>query len=94
MSDHTHILKHARVTEKAGYAATSSIYVFDVDFRATKRDIARAVLKLYKVVPVKVAIVTVRAKTVRSMRTGRQGVKKGGKKAYVYLKKGQTIALS
>lgn len=92
--DYSHILKHARITEKGSDMQAGSIYTFDVAPSATKRDIARAVRQLYKVAPRKVAVVTVPAKKVRHMRTGRAGVKKGGKKAYVYLKKGETISLS
>ncbi|HEY4516360.1 50S ribosomal protein L23 [Candidatus Kaiserbacteria bacterium RIFCSPHIGHO2_02_FULL_54_11b] len=94
MNDYSHILKHTRITEKASMHQGSGVYTFDVAPRATKRDIMRAVQALYKVVPRKVAIVTVPAKKVRHMRTGREGVKKGGKKAYVYLKKGETITIS
>ena len=94
MQDYSHILKHARITEKASMHQGTGIYTFDVAQRATKRDIMRAVQQLYKVTPVKVAVVTVPAKKVRHMRTGRAGVKQGGKKAYVYLKKGETISLS
>ncbi len=74
--------------------SADSIYVFDVAMSATKRDISHAVQALYKVTPQKVAIVSVPAKKVRHMRTGRIGMKKSGKKAYVYLKKGETITLS
>lgn len=94
MTDHSHILRHARITEKASMLSVGSVYVFDVATSATKRDIARAVAALYKVTPHKVAIVSIPAKKVRHMRTGRMGVKAGGKKAYVYLKKGETITLS
>lgn len=92
--DYSHILKHARITEKATDAGALSVYVFDVASNATKRDIMRAVSALYKVSAIKVAIVTVPSKNVRSARTGKTGVKKGGKKAYVYLKRGDTIAVS
>ncbi len=92
--DYSHILKHARITEKATMHQESGVYTFDVASNATKRDIVRAVQALYKVVPRKVAIVAVPAKKVRHMRTGREGIKKGGKKAYVFLKKGETLSIS
>jgi large subunit ribosomal protein L23 len=94
MNDRSNVLKHARITEKASMMSADSIYVFDVAQSATKRDISRAVQALYKVIPTKIAIVLVPAKKVRHMRTGRIGMKKGGKKAYVYLKKGETITIS
>jgi large subunit ribosomal protein L23 len=94
MNNYSHILKHARITEKASMAAVDSVYVFNVASSATKRDVMRAVLDLYKVKPRKVAIVPVPMKPVRHMRSGREGVKSGGKKAYVYLKKGETLTIS
>ena len=89
--DLSSILKHARITEKASMQQISGVYTFDISMKATKRDIAQAVKKLYNVTPKKVAVVTVRSKNVRSARTGKTGVKSGGRKAYVFLKKGDTI---
>lgn len=88
------VLKRARITEKASMHQGAGVYTFDVETRATKRDIIAAMRALYKVTPLKVAIVTVRAKARRSARNGKVGVSAGGKKAYVYLKKGETITLS
>lgn len=84
-------LKNPRVTEKAAYASERGVYVFDVDRQATKETIAQAMVKIYKVTPVKVNISKVPAKNV--FVRGKKGVKKGGKKAYVYLKKGDTIEI-
>ena len=92
--DYSHILKHARITEKATMNQSGNIYTFDVASSATKRDIVRAVLALYKVKPVKVATVMVPEKKMRNMKTGKMGVKKGSKKAYVFVKQGETISLS
>jgi large subunit ribosomal protein L23 len=92
--DLAHVLSHARITEKATDNSMRNVYVFNVSTRATKRDIMQAVRKLYSVTPLKVAVVTIRRKSIRNMRTGRTGVKGGGKKAYVYLKKGDSITIS
>lgn len=92
--DYSHILKHARITEKASMHQGGNVYTFDVASNATKRDIARAVQALYKVKPVKVATVMVPEKKVRNMRTGKIGIKKGSKKAYVFIKQGETITIS
>ena len=92
LTDYSSVLQNPRITEKATICAEGSVYVFDIDPRATKRDIIRAVQQIYKVLPVKVNVVTVPSKQKRSARTGKIGVKKGGRKAYVYLKKGETIA--
>ncbi len=88
----TGVLKHARITEKASMQQLSGVYTFDISASATKRDIMQAVKSIYNVMPTKVAVVTVRSKSVRSARTGKAGVKSGGRKAYVYLKKGDTIS--
>jgi large subunit ribosomal protein L23 len=90
-SDLSHVLRHARITEKATMHSADGVYVFDVAGSATKRDIMAAVKKLYSVTPRKVRVASVPTKYKRNMRTGRVGTKTGGKKAYIYLKKGETI---
>ena len=92
--DLSQILRHARITEKASMHQAASVYAFDIAPRATKRVIMQAVRALYKVTPIKVAVVTVPSKNRRSMRTGKRGVKRGGRKAYVFLKKGETITVA
>lgn len=92
--DLTQTLKHARVTEKATMHSAQGVYVFDIGETATKRDIMQAIKAMYGVTPRKVAVVPVPSKNVRSARTGKKGVKKGGKKAYVYLKSGETITIA
>jgi len=89
--DLAHVLKHARITEKASMQQGMNVYAFDVAQSATKRDIILAIRSLYKVTPRKVAVVNVPTKTRKNMRTGREGLKRGGKKAYVYLKQGESI---
>ena len=90
----SHILKHARITEKASHVTGGSVYVFDIAQRASKRDVMYAVKELYNVSPRKVSVVSIPKKTKRNMRSGRSGVRGGGKKAYVYLKQGETITIS
>lgn len=92
--DLTPVLRHARITEKATVAQSNNVYVFDVAVATGKRDIMQAVKSLYGVTPRKVAVVNIKRKNVRNARTGRTGVKGGGKKAYVYLKKGDSITLA
>jgi large subunit ribosomal protein L23 len=94
MAFSAHILKHARITEKATMHSEAGVYTFDIAEEATKRDVIRAVQALYKVLPRKVAIVQVPSKMRRNARTGKVGVKRGGKKAYVYLKKGEKITIA
>lgn len=89
-----HILRKPRITEKATTYMEVGTYVFNVAPRSTKQDIEKAVFAVYKVKPRMVRVVTVPSKTKRSSRTGKTGVKHGGKKAYVYLKKGETITIT
>jgi large subunit ribosomal protein L23 len=93
-SGNAHVLSNPRITEKATFASANSVYVFDVATSANKKQIASAVEGTYKVKPTKVRIVNTKAKMVRNMRSGKYGMKSGGKKAYVYLAKGTTITIS
>jgi large subunit ribosomal protein L23 len=88
-----HVLKHARITEKASMLQSQNVYAFDVASSATKRQIMHAVKAVYNVSPVKVAVINVASKEKRNARTGRSAMAHGGKKAYVYLKSGDTITL-
>lgn len=87
------VLTHPRITEKATLHTDKGVYVFDVAPDATKKQIKEAVYAAYKVTPVKVNVSKVASKQKRNMRTGIKGVKSGGKKAYVYLKKGDSISI-
>ncbi|KKW19723.1 MAG: 50S ribosomal protein L23 [Parcubacteria group bacterium GW2011_GWA2_51_10] len=91
ISNHAHVFVSPRITEKATMHEASGVYTFDVAPGANKREIIAAISKIYKLTPRKVRIVQIPEKRKRSMRTGKRGVKRGGKKAYVYLKKGETI---
>lgn len=83
------IIKNPRVTEKASFIAEKNVYTFNVAQSANKTEIKKAIFELYKVKPAKVNILTVPAKKI-SVR-GKIGIKSGGKKALVYLKKGDKI---
>jgi len=80
-----------RVTEKAALGSEHNVYVFNVEPEATKSDIKRAIRRMYKVTPRKVNVAKIPYKQVR--RRGITGWKRGGKKAYVYLKEGDKIEL-
>lgn len=85
------ILRHARITEKASMHQGLGVYTFDIARSASKRDVMQAVRALYKVTPRMVRVVSIPTKSRRNARTGKLGMTGGGKKAYVYLKKGETI---
>jgi large subunit ribosomal protein L23 len=88
------ILKRPRITEKAAYLTEKGCYVFDVTKDANKQEVARAVREVYKVVPRKVTMVTTPRKRVFIRGTNRHGNTGWQKKAYVYLKQGETIELA
>ena len=79
-----------RVTEKSAIGADKGAYTFNVTDNANKNEIKKAIKMLYNVTPVKVSITQRTSKVV--MRRGIIGTKSGGKKAVVYLKKGDKIA--
>lgn len=87
--DLSRVLRKPRITEKAAYLAEKNVYVFNIDPRATKTDVIAALKELYKVTPKKVRIVTLKKKPTFTRRI--RGKKGGGKKAYIYLKKGDNI---
>ncbi len=80
-----------RVTEKTAMLAERGVYTFDVPQGASKGAIAKAVTAIWKVHPVKVAIVKTSGKS--KMAKGRKGRRADMKKAYVYLKKGEKIEI-
>lgn len=83
------IIKNPRITEKASFAQEQNVYVFDVSSGANKTEIKKAIFTLYKVKPLKVNVLSVPKKNIMSK--GKSGVKGGGRKALVYLKKGDKI---
>lgn len=85
------VLKAPWLSEKALIGTENGVYVFAIPARATKTDVIAAVELVYKVTPAKVNVVNLPAKKV-SMRTRRgMGTRARRHKAYVYLKKGETI---
>lgn len=88
-SNLNYVIKNPRITEKAANISDNNVYTFDVSAKATKIDIAKAIKDIYKVNPIKVNVVSVPTKRV--FRKNSVGVKGGGRKAYVYLKKGDKI---
>ncbi len=77
------------MTEKASFAAEQNVYSFDIAPSANKTEIKKAIFALYKVHPTKVNVLNIPKKQIMSK--GRAGVRGGGRKAMVYLKKGDKI---
>jgi large subunit ribosomal protein L23 len=93
-TDTMRVLRNPRITEKATQAAEAGAYVFEIDPRAGKQDVIRAVLSIYNVKPEKVNITPIHTKQVRSRtKRGVFGRTALRKKAYVYLKKGDSIEI-
>lgn len=87
------VILNPRVTEKAISQNENSVYTFVVRRDATKYQVRDAIKSLYNVTPVKVNIVNKKpAKRLVGSRNQTKHVP-GMKKAYVYLKKGETINL-
>ena len=84
------LLKGPRITEKSAIGAEKGIYTFNVEKDASKNEIKKAIKIVYGVTPERVAMTKIAKKVVT--RRGVVGVKQGGKKAVVYLKKGDKIA--
>lgn len=83
------ILIRPRITEKASYIAHDGMYTFNVARSATKNEIKKAVKEIYGVAPVAVRLMSFPSKQV--FIRGKWGVRGGGKKAIVQLKKGDKI---
>ncbi len=87
------VLKRPIITEKSMRLAQSGLYAFEVDKKATKPAVARAVSEKFKVTVLEVKIINVKGK-LKQQRKVKKVYKTGGfKKALVQLDKGQTIAM-
>lgn len=83
------VIRNPRITEKAAHVSDNAVYTFDVFPRATKTDIMKAIKSVYGVTPIKVNVTSIPTKRV--FRQKFFGTKGGGRKAYVFLKKGDKI---
>ena len=88
---HHSVLRAPWLSEKALIGTENGVYVFEVPPAATKYEIAAAVEAIYKVTPRQIRVANLPAKK-KALRTRRGfGVRAARHKAYVYLKKGDTI---
>jgi len=87
------VIRQPRITEKATFSIeTNRVYVFEIAQTATKGAVKAAIQALYKVSPKDVHIARTPGKKV--FVRGKHGRTPGVKKAYVYLKEGDTIELA
>ena len=86
------IILRPRITEKSGVMNENlNLYTFEVAKNSTKPSIAKAIKQLYKVTPLKIRTIMLPRKEV--FVRGKFGSKPAVKKALVFLKKGDKIAI-
>ena len=85
------VLLHPWFSEKALLQTEQGVYAFAVPQRATKAQVAGAVLEIYKVAPRKIRIVNLPGKSVSKRSAPGHAIRAKRRKAYVYLKQGDTI---
>ena len=86
------LIKSTRITEKSAINAERGVYTFNVPVSANKNEIKKAINFVYGVTPKRVSTTQIAPKTVT--RRGIVSTKQGGKKAVVYLKKGDKITFA
>lgn len=91
--DLSSVIVKPRITEKAVGMGEKNVYTFIVRKDATKFDVRDAVKEFFGVTPIKVNIVNKSPRQYQSRTRGRKVTEKGMKKAYVYLKEGDSIEL-
>ena len=80
------------ITEKASGMSEQNKVIFKVHENASKKTIKKNIEKIFNVKVIKIN--TINKKSKSKIIRGKQGFKKGFKKAVVTLKKGQTIDLA
>lgn len=78
------VIVRPHVTEKSGFMSEKSVYTFEILKNANKNAVAQSIKDLYKVIPVKIAIVNLPQKKV--IHRGKRGYVSVTKKAVVTLK--------
>jgi ribosomal protein L23 len=94
VGDFSGIIICPRITEKVTVLSDKGpgkVFMFEVSRKANKHNVSLAIQSLYKVKPVKVAILRVPPK--KSLVRGRIAYGTTGRKAYVYFKKGDKIEI-
>lgn len=91
MKDQHQVVRRALQTEKSSQLQAENKYIFEVDRRAGKPEIKKAVEFLFKVEVVRVRTMTVRGKVKRMGRFS--GKRPDWKKAVVTLAEGSSIDL-
>ena len=85
----TSVIIRPHITEKSGLLSQSGVYTFVITRNANKDSIAKAIKTLFKVTPVKIALLNNPAKKV--FVRGKRGSVAGIRKAVITVKKGEKI---
>ncbi len=91
--DFSWVIIRPRITEKATLLSEKKVYAFEVSPRATANDVKYAIMTQYKVTPHKVNMVNTPDEMKPSRRGGKTRIS-GVRKAYVFLKKDDSITLA
>ncbi|MEN9852537.1 MAG: ribosomal subunit protein large subunit ribosomal protein [Candidatus Parcubacteria bacterium] len=87
------LIQKVRITEKAGILnGAINAYTFNVEGNANKTELKKQIELTYKVKPLAINVMNTPKKKV--FIRGKWGVKGGGKKVVVFLKKGDSINLA
>ena len=85
------ILKRPIISEKSLEAASRREYTFEVEKSAKKKDIAKALKRIFGVDVERIKTMIIKGKTRRSLKTRREHRLGNWKKAVVRVKEGQKI---
>lgn len=82
------------MSEKALIGTEKGIYVFAIPPRATKTEVAAAIEAVYNVKPAQVRVANLPGKRKALRHKRGFGTRAARRKAYVYLKKGDTLTIA
>jgi len=88
------VLRRPIISEKSAKLAETNALAFEVDARAGKKEVAKAIKAIYNVAPEKVNIINQKGKFKGKRFKGPGGKAKTVKKAYVTLKAGDKIEVA
>ncbi len=88
-----YVIKSALLSEKAYNLMESGVYTFLVDRRATKKEIKKAIEAQFGTTVIKVNVLNKSAKSKQVTGTRKKTLSGAGRKAVVYLKAGEKIAM-
>ena len=90
--DLTWVILKPHISEKSLVLTDKKVYVFEIDKNANRTQVKKAIKQIYNVEPIKVNISIMPRKRKMSWKTRKIGISKQVKKAYVYLKKDDSIS--